>query len=109
MKRIVNTIILLIFIAIEPIDAQFFKNRTEADRPSETTGTLYPTGVGSPDVTNREDYGGFFRSNPAQELDRPGSGDGVGQNATINDGWYVLIACCIVWAIIKKQNKKVGW
>ena len=47
--------------------------------------------------------GGFFRNSTKADGPggRPDSGDGIGQEAPIKDGLYVLLACCFVLGSVK--------
>jgi len=59
-------------------------------------------------ATSSEQIGGFFRdsSDPSDPGTRPGTGEGIGQEAPLHDGLHVLIACCVVFLFIKIYNEK---
>lgn len=60
-----------------------------------------------------QDNGGFFRADPNTDPadptgggQRPGDGSGIGQNSPLHDGLHVLIACCVVFILVKFYNEK---
>ena len=53
-----------------------------------------------------EDYGGFFRDSPEDDLtERPGSGGGIGQEAPLGGGFRLLFICCFIYGIVKFASK----
>jgi len=57
--------------------------------------------------------GGFFRNSTEANGPggRPGSGDGIGQEAPIGDGLFVLTICCTCLIIAKLfyARRKINW
>ena len=101
MKKIFYIFILLFFISTTPNYAQFFKGQSETDNYSSNSNSRNSGEAAS------EDYGGFFRNSSADGPgDRPGSGEGIGQEAPLKDGLHVLIGCCLLFVVIKSVNDR---
>ena len=101
MKKIFNIFIFLFFISTTPNYAQFFKGQPETDNYSSNSNS-----ENSGEATY-EDYSGFFRNSSAVGPgDRPGSGDGIGQEAPLVDGLAFLIACCGILIVVKTVREK---
>jgi len=106
MKNVLMTIILL-FITITIGYAGIFKEWP--DEFSGNNGANYDSNSSYSEETTNEYYSGFFRSSTADNPGgRPDSGDGIGQEAPIGNGLPVLVACCLITAVVKysQRNKK---
>ena len=97
MKKIIITILIIIFTA-SPVTtyAQFFKDKEPS--AARTSSSSYDT-----DYSNA----GFFRNpNNNGPGDRPGDGEGIGQEAPLGDGINAIITCCVIFGFVKIYNEK---
>ena len=134
MKKIFNIFILFFLISTMSNYAQFFKGQPETSTYSSgVTNTNYNSRINysgiqdnnSPmnrklnnnnnisysgdfqEMFSEENTGGFFRNSSAGGPgDRPGSGDGIGQEAPLVDGLAFLIACCGILIVVKTVREK---
>ena len=97
MKKIIFTILIILFTATATGNAQIFK--------SQDVGTEKPSGLNA-NTQDSNEGGGFFRSEPNDPGNRPGNGGGIGQEEPIKDGLGVLIACTMVFSLVKIVNNK---
>jgi len=99
MKKLIPVLmftLMFIFSATVTSYAGFFNQSETNDSYSSSSNNTYSRGESS------EDYGGFFRSSSAGNPgNRPGNGDGIGQDAPVGDGIPVIIACCIALGLLK--------
>lgn len=110
MKKI--TIIILIFLfskATVSNAAGFFSD--ERSDGYYSTGSIYNgQRISYRESESSNNYsGGFFRdSNEEEDIEngRPGTGGGVGQDAPIGNGLYVLLSCCAAFALVKTVGMK---
>ena len=104
MKKIVITIIIILYTVVGTGYAQFFKNQ------DTETGSI--AGLNDSHSSNSDDVSGnsgFFRAGDATDPgNRPGNGEGIGQEseAPIKDGLGVLVTCSIIFICIKIFKKK---
>jgi len=103
MKKILITVMIFLFTATTVTTyAQIFK---EQDSSSYTT----VSGNSSSTYEVDDNQGGFFRSSTADPPgDRPGNGEGIGQQAPIGEGLQILVAFCMFFGGIKyySRNRK---
>jgi hypothetical protein len=105
MKKVLITVIILLLAATAISYAQIF-NQPEKET-SGTTGSLFENTVSGSGEASTNNSGGFFRSgNPDDPGGRPGDGGGIGQDASINEGLYILIACCIALELVRNLKGK---
>ena len=87
--------------------AQFFReNETSNNRDRNSSGIMNRNTPSSSSSDLDNSYGGFFRNSPGGPGDRPGSGEGIGQEAPVEDGILVLVSCCIFLGAVKIHNAK---
>ena len=98
MKKII-AIAIFIYVITATLTgyAQFFNNQ---DTGSNTTEQSNKT------TDNSETFGGFFRSDAPSPGDRPGNGEGIGQDMIIQDGLHLLIACGVMFSLFKFYKQK---
>ena len=101
MKKILITIIIFMFTSTVTGYAQFFKDN---DRRETTTNSSDESGYSS---GNSEGGAGFFKTPPARKPGgRPETGDGIGQQAPLEDGLSVLIVCGVILVIVKVSKNR---
>ena len=99
MKKILITNIILLFLAT----MSSFAASSETNKTGSQYGTLFEN---SSTVSTEENYnGGLFNAPASGPGNRPGSGDGIGQDP-VGDGLCVLVGCSIVFGIIKVIDKR---
>jgi len=104
MKPLSIAFLVFLFASTNVSYAGFFKNgqkdtnssydNSSNDRTNYQTTFSYTEGVGA------TDNGGLFSvgENP---LDRPGNGNGIGQDAPVGRGTHILLICCLIYGIVK--------
>ena len=99
MKKIVITMMIILFTVTGAGYAQFFKNQdTET---GSSSGQKDSPSNNSDDVSGSQ---GFFRAGDATDPgNRPWNGEGIGQEseAPIKDGLGVLVTCSVIFICIK--------
>ena len=100
MKKILFTIMIFAFAAMTTTSyAQIFKEQDS--NPSVST----ENSTSSSEVNDSQV--GFFRSSTADPPgDRPGNGEGIGQQAPLGDGLHILIAFCMFFGVIKYYSRR---
>ena len=107
MKKILYTIIIVLFTSTNISYAGLFDNQPEAGNSSGSTGGFFNNNTGYSGEATSDDYGGFFRSSEADDPGgRPGGGDGIGQEAPLGNGFFILSICCSIYGIIKLSSRK---
>ena len=107
MKKILTTIIIILLASTSISYAGIFYSQPETENSSGSSGGFFNNNTGYSGESTSEDYGGFFRSPSMSDPGgRPGSGDGIGQNAPLGDGWPVIIACCIALICLRLFDRK---
>ena len=106
MKKLIVTILILVFAATTASYAGLYKSRTAGDNS-------YSGGIYSNPSANAEekDWGsGIYRSSDPDPGGRPDSGGGIGQedgdDAPLGDGLIVFVACSALLVITKGFAKK---
>ena len=102
MKKIVFTVMIILFIATGTGYAQFFNNQ-ETETTTEQKDS--PSSC-SDEVSNSQ---GFFRAGDASDPGgRPGSGGGIGQEsqAPLKDGIGILVTCSVIFVFIKTYKRR---
>ena len=111
MKKLI-AVLMFIYSTTTISHAGIFKDRSEIyDFHGNNDGRNYLGDSSYSREDTSEDYGGFFRSSTAEDLDdRPGNGSGIGQNAPVGDCIPVIIACCIAFVLLrlKKRDRAFG-
>jgi len=106
MKKVIYTIIIILFTMTEISNAQFFRSQ-DNDNSGSSTGITNVFGNSSRNSEDDNSSSGFFRSPDSGSLDdRPGNGDGIGQEAPLGDGLPVFIICCSVLGVVKLVQMK---
>jgi len=106
MKKMFVTITILLFTSTVISYAGIFKEQAD-DNSSNNTGFFNDSNSSNIEEASYEDYGGFFRSSSADNPGgRPGNGGGIGQEAPIRDGLPVIVAYCVVLALVKTFKEK---
>ncbi|MCL1934630.1 MAG: hypothetical protein FWF53_12555 [Candidatus Azobacteroides sp.] len=117
MKKILISISIFLFTATMISYAGFFNeswdvNCSEAAFDnyggfSESDNNCYSSGFFNNYDEISDDYNGFFRASSAGDPGgRPGNGDGIGQEAPIDDGLLPLTVCCVVLIFVKAFYKR---
>ena len=104
MKKIVITMMIILFTVTETGYAQFFKN--QETETGSISGQKDSPSSNSDDISGNS---GFFRAGDATDPgNRPGSGEGIGQEseAPIKDGLGVLVTCSVIFVCVKIFKKK---
>jgi hypothetical protein len=106
MKYILAIVTLLLFFAATS-HAGIYGRQTKTEETAAQHSSLY----GNSDGVSSGSSAGLYRSPGDSNLpdpgDRPGTGEGIGQETPIDDGLYVLIACCIFFVLVKTFRKKL--
>jgi hypothetical protein len=114
MKYILAIATLLLFSTATSY-ARLYSRQTKTEESAVQRSSLYDhtrgSSYGNSDELFSGNTGGLFRS-PADDDsldpgDRPGTGEGIGQETPISDGLYLLIACCIFFALVETFRKKL--
>jgi hypothetical protein len=104
----VTILILFLFIAAGVIHAQSNNNS------KSNSGALYATPASSTSTTssNQSDNGGaLYKANASGPGERPGDGEGIGQqkdDTPIGDGLLILLGACIIYGFVKFNKKNIN-
>ena len=104
MKKIIITIMIILFVATEIGYAQIFKNQE-----NETGSTSGMKDSPANDSDHIYSGSGLFRSGEATGPGgRPGNNEGIGQEseAPLKDGLGVLVACSAIFVFVKVYKRK---
>ena len=85
--------------------AGIYRDNTPDNSGSSGYGALFGNSNSS-NPGGDSDSGGLFRSSNVDPGDRPGNGDGIGQQAPIGNGVRTLAVCCLIYGIVKLSSKK---
>ena len=104
-KIVLSTMILLLAATV----ISFASGNNYKEKPSDNNGGFFQADNDySSDETPEstiDQTGGFF-SDGGDPGNRPGEGDGIGQNAPLQDGLHVLLTCCAAFVLVKFANDK---
>jgi len=103
MKKIIVTILIFMFTATASVYAQLYSNDTTTENGN------YSTGIFSNSYNNSERNSASGTSNSSSIGDRPGIGDGIGEDnqyAPVGDGLVALIVCSVLLIVTKLVAKK---
>jgi len=106
MKKKLVTVFILLFTAVAVSYAGLYKSKSVTQETEEhSSGALYKNSSGN-GLSSDDPGGSLFKSSALTSPgDRPSSGGGIGQSDTeeapLGDGMYMLISCCVVFAVIK--------
>jgi hypothetical protein len=107
MKKIVIAIMICLFTSTMASYADFFRNETSNEGSSGQSGSLFGNSSNQPGETSDSSGGGLFRSSNNFPGDRPGSTEGIGQEAPLRDGIWVLVAGCVVLVAAKTVIRRI--
>ena len=103
MKKIFTTIIIVLFTSTAISYAGIYRNRT-TDESTSGYGALYRNKTDN--LEGGSNAGALFRSQADGPGDRPGSGDGIGQETPLGNGLYIIAICCFIYVIVKFTSRK---
>ena len=104
MKKIFTTIIIVLFTSTCISYAGIYRDSATNSEGSSGYGIFYVSNTGNSEENSCA--GGLFRSSESDPGDRPGSGDGIGQEAPLGDMLYFLSICCSIYVIVKFSSRK---
>jgi hypothetical protein len=105
MKKTLIVFVVLLFSVVEISYAGIYTSQTNQEKTFSPYNSLYGPPAGNTIIPS-DTSSGLFKAPENGFGGRPGNGEGIGQEAPIDDGLAILLVCCGVLVIIRAYIRK---